>query len=436
MTRYRREYLKLRSVLFDRTTGLPAFPVLFDRLRAQLEDRRRYGVVHLEITNLELVESLYGWQVFDRVLGRVAAELSEAVGAELPEGTLLGLSGVAGDRFAAFVPEKPGGGEVDRAYLSDLGRALTERLVGAFAEEGFAGLSPELGFRSGHALLSQNPFYRFERRVYAALDEARVYDAQRESRRELSWGDELQEIIRDCAVETLFQPVVDLHSRAVLGYEALTRGPKDSPLEMPSVMFAMSDRCGVAADLDRICRETALRAAAEVAERGKLFLNVLPLGLDELQWSESRLPELMRSLSLDPADLVLEFSERTANGESGTFVAGVERLKQHGFGVALDDVGTGYGSQAILESAQPDYLKLDGSLVRDIHEHLIKQELLHSLIRIAEQIDASVIAEGVESEAEAATLREAGTQYGQGYLFARPTRVKAMRADRPENEDH
>jgi len=424
--RYRRDYLKLRSALYDRTTGLPAFPVLFDRLRTMLDRRRRIGVLHLEIENLPQVESLYGWQVFDRILSRVASELTASVGEELPGGTLVGVSGVAGDRFAAFVAERPDGEEVDRSFLAALGRKLSGRLETSFSGAEFAGLNPALGFRTGHALLSINPFYRFERRVYSALEEARAYQERLEERREMSWSDELQEIIRDAAVGTVFQPVVDLRSRAVLGHEAFARGPKDSPLEMPRTMFDLSDRCGVAAELDRICRDSALRAAADVAGRGKLFLNLLPSGLDELQRPDAELAALLDALSLRRDEVVLEFSERCANGETEAFREGLARAKELGFGVSLDDVGTGYGCQALLERARPDFLKLDVSLVRGIDESLIKQELLHSLIRIAETIGASVVAEGVETESEAATLAGAGARYGQGFLFAEPAPAEQL----------
>jgi EAL domain-containing protein (putative c-di-GMP-specific phosphodiesterase class I) len=167
-----------------------------------------------------------------------------------------------------------------------------------------------------------------------------------------------------------------------------------------------------------------------------LFLNVLPRGLDDVAWQEITLPELMRAVPLDPWDLVLEFSERAANGDPEAFLASLARLKKQGFAVALDDVGTGFGSQTILDRARPDYLKLDVSLVRNIDEHLIKQELLHSLIRIAARIDAAVIAEGVETEAEASTLREAGARYGQGYLFAEPASARAVSDERGPNREH
>lgn len=436
VARYRRDYLRLRSVLFDRNTGLPAFPVLFDRLRSALEERRRVGVLDLEITNLRMVESLYGWQTLDRVLARAARTLSESIGRELPAGTMVALNEVAGDRFALFVSAKPDGGEVDGAFLTSIGEALARRLEKEMAEGGFAGMGPELGFRVGHSMLSHNPFYRFERRVYSALEQARDFNDRRDRRRENSWNDELQEIIRGATVDTLFQPVIDLRSGGVLGYEALARGPKDSPLEMPRAMFAASDRFGVSADLDRICREAALKASVEVAEMGKLFLNVLPFGLDELLWPQGRLPEMIRAADLEPADLVLEFSERLADGDSESFLTGLEALKAHGFGIALDDVGTGYASQAILERARPDYLKLDVSLVHEIDRHLIKRELLEGLVRVAGRIDAAVIAEGVETEDEAAALLDAGTRYGQGFYFAHPGPAVAVARGAIDGTDH
>jgi EAL domain-containing protein (putative c-di-GMP-specific phosphodiesterase class I) len=230
----------------------------------------------------------------------------------------------------------------------------------------------------------------------------------------------VQQIIRKAAVDTVFQPVVDLQSGEVLGYEAFSRGPKNSPLETPRAMFAMSNRIGLSSDLDSICRDAALRASTDVVDPGKIFLNVLADNIDELGGKGSKLLALLHALSLDAADVVLEFSERAADEDPDAFISKLELLKEIGFQVALDDVGTGFASQAILESVRPDYLKLDVSLVRNINDHLIKQELLHSLIRIAERIGAAVIAEGVETEEEVATLLDAGTQYGQGYLFALP----------------
>ena len=159
----RAEALKLRSVLYDRTTGLPTYPLLFDRLRDELEHRRHLGVVHVEISNLKLVESLYGWQVFDRILARLSDVLQGAVGKALPRETLLGINGVAGDRFVAFILQADNGAEADHDYLANIDAELGSALDAAVDHEDFVGLSPRLSFRTGFALLGEDPFYRFER---------------------------------------------------------------------------------------------------------------------------------------------------------------------------------------------------------------------------------------------------------------------------------
>jgi len=421
------ETLKLRSVVYDKTTGLAAFPFLFDQLRSHLDRRRYLGVIHIEITNLDLVESLYGWQVFDRILAKVSGVLQASVGTILPSGALLGINGVAGDHFVAFIPELNKGREVNAQSLSKLALKVCAALDSVLETEEFEGLSPKLAFRAGYSLLSEDPFYRFERRVYAAVEEARTLSSRQEERRERSWGAELKRIIKDAAVSILFQPIVDLETREVYGFEALARGPKDTFFEMPRAMFALSTRVGVAVDLDRLCRDTALKSWGRAAGKGKVFLNVLPGSLADPAWVKGGVGELLEAASIRPEDLVIEVSERAADPEVESFAAVMEKLRAHGFSLALDDVGTGYATLATLEKVQPHYLKVDLSVVRGIHRNLIKQELLSSLVQIARRIGASVIAEGVESEEEAAVLRAAGARYGQGYLFAGPKAMATAR---------
>ena len=424
--RHRNEVLKLRRAVHDRITDLPAYPLLFDALRTLLDRRRHVGVLHLDVANLDVVESLYGWQVFDRILARVADVLRRAAGAELPPSALLAVNGVAGERFVVFVPEARSGKDVEPRDLSEIGEALRERLEEIFDDEAFAGLAPRLGFRFGHALLSENPFYRFERRVHAAVEEARTLNLRRGRRWERTRGAELRKIIRDAAVSAVFQPVVDLRTGEVLGHEALARGPKDTLFEMPAAMFSLSSRLGVAADLDRLCRHAALRGSGSMPARGRIFLNVLAGSIADPAWFAGSLGDGLESACLAPQDLVIEVSERGADADVGRLASAFEVLRSRGFGVAIDDVGTGYASLATLEGLRPDFLKVDSSLVRGVHRNLIKQELLGSLVNIGGRIGAEVIAEGVESEGEAEAARAAGVRYGQGFLFASPA------APRPE----
>jgi len=434
--RYRSRYLKLKSVLHDRATGFPAVPVLLDQLRCQLDGRRALGVLHVAIDNLPLVESLYGWQVLDRVLSKIALEIREACGEELPGQTLLAINAVAGDTFAAFVIERTDGREVDATSMRGCADALRGRIEAALGDEEFTGLGPQLTVRVGHSLLSRNPFYRFERRVYAALGEAAAWETDQRERRERNLTHELQRILQDGNIETVFQPVVDLRTHAVLGYEALSRGPVDSPLERPQAMFRASEEAGISADLDRTCRETALTAIRGIATPGKMFLNVLPHGLADDESQQMELLETLHHVALAPHDLVLEFSERSAQQDPEDFVECLSRLKSRGFAIALDDIGTGYASQTVIEQTRPDFLKLDTSLVRGIEENLMKQELIASLIRVAARVGASVIGEGVETHLEAQTLIDAGAQFGQGHLFAKPARPETIVVAARPGQEH
>jgi len=423
--KYRTRYLKLKSVLWDRATGLPAYPVFLDDLRTMLDERRSIGVVRIGAEGLDQVESLYGWQVLDRVRARMAAELPRAGSEPVPEGSLLCVDRVAGEALLIFVPETVEGREIEGYELEALGDAVRERLEEAFARDELAGLNPRLRFHSGHALVSLDPFRRFERGLHDAIEEARTRNTERDLRRESSWTEQVRILIEGGSVGAVFQPVVDLTSGDVLGFEALARGPSDTPIEMPRPLFDLAARAGIASELDRVCRAVVLRTSGAVRGMGKLFVNALPGSLEA--GGAGGLLEQLREVALEPSDLVLEFSEREADTDPERFVEILGRLRRDGFSLALDDIGTGYASQTILERARPDYLKLDVSLVNEIEHNLIKQDLLDSLIRIASRIGAEVIGEGVETEAAANTLRGAGARYGQGYLFAAPGPASAAK---------
>lgn len=429
---YRTAYLKMKSALHDRVTGLPAVALLFDRLRSMLETRKTIGVLHVEVADLELVESLYGWQVFDGIVARTARALRETVGHELPPSALIALNGVAGDRFVLFVPADADGVEPEGRLLAELGRAIEKKVETAFDVDALAGLNPGLHVRVGHALLAQNPFYRFERCVYAAVEEARGRHARRQRDRELSWGDELRSIIRGGSIRTLFQPIVELSTRRLVGHEALARGPGDSMFETPRAMFALSERMGLCGELDCLCFEAALAASGRLEERGKLFVNLRLESFNEGEAVSDRLRVALERHGLEPLDLVLEVSERAAGRDPEPFVERLCGFKREGFRVALDDVGTGRAGLRAVERIAPDYLKVDPCLVRNLHESLMQQEVLATLVGLAERVGGAVIGEGIESEAEAEALARGGARFGQGHLFAPPAEPRVTRLRRAE----
>lgn len=420
LTHFRNGYLKLRSVLHDRTTRFPAYTMLFDELRTLLDARRHLGVVHIEPGNIDLVESLYGWQVFDRTMAQLAAIVKAMPGHELPAGALLAVGDVPADRFVAFIPESHDGHPPTHDDMAALAAAVKVRLDEAMDAEPFLALAPRLSVRTGHAFLSEDPFYRFERRVRAAVEDARTLPDRRERSRDRVWGEELKKAIREKGIRTVWQPVVELDSGRFHGFEALSRGPKDSMFEMPRAMFALSGRVGASGDLDRLCRAEALREGAGVSGGRKLFVNVLPSTLAGTEWSAGAIPDLLAASGRGPADVVVEVSERAIGSDATSLAEAWGALRDEGFTLALDDVGTGRDGGEALDLLRPDYLKIDASVVRGIDANLVKQEIFTTIARAGGSIGAQLVAVGVESAEEAATLRRLGARYAQGYHFAGP----------------
>ncbi|HSP05780.1 MAG TPA: EAL domain-containing protein, partial [Acidobacteriota bacterium] len=135
----------------------------------------------------------------------------------------------------------------------------------------------------------------------------------------------------------------------------------------------------------------------------------------------AQLSEFVAELGLRQERIVLEITERVAIQEWESFKKVLHDFRKHGFKIAIDDMGAGYSSLQAIAELEPDFLKFDISLVRNIHENLIKIGLLETLVSLSNKINAKVIAEGIEEKDEYQALRNLGVDLGQGYFFAVPS---------------
>jgi EAL domain-containing protein (putative c-di-GMP-specific phosphodiesterase class I) len=214
-------------------------------------------------------------------------------------------------------------------------------------------------------------------------------------------------------------PIVRLRDGVVVGHEALTRPMTGGSFDSVEEMFAFAEASELMMEFERLCRRTAIRAAAEVPNLGLLFLNASAGAVEDPEWSAGSVEQDLAGSHLRPSDVVVEITERVAIVRHDEFQDALKTFKERGYRVAVDDMGAGYASLQSLASIEPDFLKFDVSLVRDIDRSSIKRSLLESLRQLAEKIHARVIAEGVERPEEMQTLLELGIELGQGYLFHR-----------------
>jgi EAL domain-containing protein (putative c-di-GMP-specific phosphodiesterase class I) len=223
----------------------------------------------------------------------------------------------------------------------------------------------------------------------------------------------------DRALETMwmaFQPIVDFRARRVFGYEALLRTEEPS-LPHPGAVISAAERLGRMNELGRSVRSLAASALQTAASDALLFVNVHTRDLlDEDLYREGA------PLTKIADRVVLEITERAAIDDVADVHAHVTNLRRLGFRIAIDDLGAGYAGLSSFAALEPEIVKLDMSLVRNVHDSPIRQRLIGSMTSLCIDMGMQVIAEGIESTAECDTVRQSGCNLLQGYLFARPGR--------------
>ena len=243
--------------------------------------------------------------------------------------------------------------------------------------------------------------------------------------RERALHDELLMIIREKKITPVFQPIVSLSDGEPLGYEALARGPADSPLHTPAELFAVAARHKLLLALEHVCREAAIQQARMLAPGQQLFLNVTPEVINDPEFRNGRTKQVVLHHGLIPEQVAFEITERTAISDFGNFTRALHHYRRQGYCIAVDDAGAGYSSLQAIAELYPDFIKLDMSIVRDIHNNPFKIAILEALVNLAAAMNSKIIAEGVETEDELITVMKLGVGYAQGYLLARPANPPA-----------
>jgi EAL domain-containing protein (putative c-di-GMP-specific phosphodiesterase class I) len=424
----RAEWLRFKNNVHDANTELPTLAAILDDVRRLVEERGSVGLVYLDLGGDPQVEAFHGWLAYDELLrafARALASLGEA-GLLGPRDRIAALA-VRSDDFLLFLGG-PGSGPLDAATLGALAGRIRECLAGALARH----TRLLADFHDGHALLTRDPMLRTERLIHRALDEAMLMSRRRRSSEEDRRAHWLDALIQSGNISAFYQPILDLRSLSVLGHEVFTHGPLGSPLEDAEGLFALAERTGRLLAVERLCRVRALGSARRHLPPGqKLFLNTSARALPDSDVAGPGFFRLVESHGLASGDVILEINERVAMEGRSDYSPVLRELKREGFGIAIDDMGAGYSSLHSVVEMEPDYMKFDVSLVRNIDRSLIKRSLLETLVELADKIGARVIAEGIEAESELLAVRDMGVHLGQGRYLAAPAPIPDESGARP-----
>ncbi|MBY0578168.1 MAG: GGDEF domain-containing protein [Burkholderiales bacterium] len=230
----------------------------------------------------------------------------------------------------------------------------------------------------------------------------------------------LQDIIENCSLTAVFQPIVDMRSGSIMGYEGLIRGPSDSPLHAPIALLQTAEMHGRLFEIERLCRKVTLESFMRLNLGGRLFLNISPECLIEPLFKDGETLKLIHSLGINPDKIIIELTEAHPTYDYPLLRDAVNHYRNMGFRVAIDDLGEGFSNLRLWSELRPDFVKIDMHFVQGINQDSVKHQFVSSIQQIAEKTETRVIAEGIETFAELAVIKNLNIALGQGYLVGRP----------------
>lgn len=233
---------------------------------------------------------------------------------------------------------------------------------------------------------------------------------------------EFRTLLAKKQLRTVFQPIVNLTNGSILGFEGLTRGPIQSSFQSPLQLFKYAEEYGSLYTLEKIARELAFENSSTILRNDeKLFINLSPQVIYDPSFTPGHTVSLLKQYKLSPQNIVFEITERSAIEDFSAFTKVLYHYRDQGFQIAVDDAGAGYSSLQAISEIQPDYIKVDRSLISKIHENNVKKHILDAFVTFAKKMDSIIIAEGIELEEELDTVIQLGIDCGQGYYISRPS---------------
>ncbi|SFL69276.1 EAL domain, c-di-GMP-specific phosphodiesterase class I (or its enzymatically inactive variant) [Paenibacillus sp. 1_12] len=225
------------------------------------------------------------------------------------------------------------------------------------------------------------------------------------------------------------QPIVDIQSQQVIGYEFLLRPAEGQARFNPFELFTVAQQTGLHSFLDRAARISAIETSALHLPHGvKRFVNFLPSSIYNPNYCLSHTFKAIENNRLDPQDFVFEVVETERIEDIGHLKKIFAVYQEHGMKVALDDVGSGFATLEVLPELMPDYVKIDRGLIDMCDSDDIKQRKISDIISCAHQIGAIVLAEGMERKEEWDYCKSLGIDLAQGYLLGKPSAAPLNKA--------
>ncbi|MCD9026486.1 EAL domain-containing protein [Cohnella silvisoli] len=231
---------------------------------------------------------------------------------------------------------------------------------------------------------------------------------------------QMEHLLDKGSISVLAQPIMNLTSGDIYGWEILTRGPEGTVLHLPDELFQFASQTRLLSRLEFLVAKRALEEIASRKIREPIFLNVTAITLSHPLFLSHVLQCLERHPPLSPQQIYFEITERHQIADMGAMIEILQTYRKHGFRFAVDDAGSGYSGLHWIGELVPELIKIDRSVIQHVDRIAIKETLLRAIVTAAREMKCELVAEGVEREEEADVLFRLDVGMGQGFYFARP----------------
>ena len=412
--------------MHDALTDLPNRLSLQRTVESALQSGGVGALLFLDIDHFKYVNDNFGHRTGDHLLlgvGSVLRDLMRGLNGELYR--------LGGDEFAIHLPSalRKEAVEAGEQALDAVRRyrfqAADNKVISNLAASAGIALYPFHG-NDVLALLSNVDIAMYQakdlgRNRQVLFDQASA--GLRSTHRRIHWAKKLRDALDEDRLVLFQQPVVQLKDRKTMHHEVLVRiRDEDGRHIMPGNFIELAESLGLIQEIDMRVVEKLLahlREHGRSDEKLRYFVNLSRVSISDQHWIR-RMTALLHGSGVNPSQLVFEITETAAMSEIDVTITFIKHLKEMGCRFALDDFGAGFSSFYYLKRFDVDYLKIDGSFIRDLATDEGSRIFVRALNDVARGLDKQVIAEWVETPEALNLLLGMGTQFGQGYLFQRP----------------
>jgi diguanylate cyclase (GGDEF)-like protein len=409
----------------DALTGLPNRALLVDRITQALTESKRSrlctAILFVDLDHFKLINDTHGHAAGDIVLRSVAEQLTSVV---RPHDT---VTRIGGDEFVVLAVNVE-----SQAHAIDIGMRLIEELNHGNKESDRVGASVGISVSIRGRGTAEILLNEADKAMYQAKSLGRgrveVYDEAlgRLVQRRMAAQKNLQSALDDGRVIVHYQPLVDLATGQVVGFEALARIAENDGSILPPIDFiSVAEESGLVVPLGTQVLEMACREVGQWSPAGGSHTKLsIAVNLSARQFEPGDLSDLVQEQldhsGLEPDSLHLELTETAIIDLRPDILRQLQSIRDLGVQIGLDDFGTGYASLTHLRSLPLSFVKIDQTFVQGIGQDQSDERIVAAVVDLAANLGLRSIAEGIETNEQLERLRELGCDQGQGFLFARP----------------